>query len=581
MHHPLPPRRGRVGQRGVSLSALALILGVLVGCTPAAPSSTPSGQVPAAPSAPKTLVVAVNREPPEFAGGFTGSSGSGGAGPIKHIVHATLVTANDSLVLEPELAVDLLSIEKGNWKLNADGTMDTTWKLRPNTKWHDGTPFTSEDLLFTFMVNKDPELPTPWTSQLALMESASAPDPLTFVVHWSKPFFEADAAAGLDPLPRHLLRDLYQAGDKTAFGRSPVFSTQFVGLGPYKLSRWEPGTEMELTRFAEFVLGRPPFDSVIVRFVFDGNTMIANILSGNVDVIIPPSVSLDTAFEIRQRWEGTGNQVLMVSNQRERLLEIQHRQDTARPRFGLTILPVRTAFYQGIDRQGLVDAVNQGLTSPADSWISPSNPLRAQVEADIPKLPYDPKRAQQLLADAGWTRPAGGTLTHTETGEPFAIPLRADAGAGKEREITIVGEYWKALGAVPEIDIIPSAREGDREYESLSPGLLLTANLTGDSWFQNRTLTSQISTPANRWTGRNRMGYSNPAVDPIVEKLNATIDPRERLPLHRQLLQVQGNDLPMMPLYWEIVPVFAVKGVKPGNAGVWTLSNFVNWTRDS
>ena len=53
---------------------------------------------------------------------------------------------------QPQLAVKIPSIEKGSWKLNSDGTMDTTWKLRPNVKWHDGMPFTSADLVFTYQV---------------------------------------------------------------------------------------------------------------------------------------------------------------------------------------------------------------------------------------------------------------------------------------------------------------------------------------------------------------------------------------------------------------------------------------------
>jgi len=529
----------------------------------------------------------MNREPPYLGGGFTGAGGRGGAGEIKNIVHAYLVTENDVRVQQPELAVESLSVERGTWRLNTDGSMDTTWRLRPGVRWHDGTPFTSADLLFTFNVNKDPDLSTPWTAQLALMESAEAPDPLTFIVYWPRPYVDADRASGLDPLPRHLLEDSYRA-DKASFPFNPIFTTEFVGLGPYRLVRWEHGVDMEFSRFDEYFGGRPPFDSVLVRFIFDSNALVANILAGGVDVIVPPSVGLDTALEVKSRWEGTGNRVLMISTGRLRHLEIQHRPDVARPRLGLTERAVRQAFYQAIDRQGFADAVTLGLAPVADSWIAPNHPLRAQIEAAIPQFPYDVSRAQQLLTQAGWLRAGDGApsassgqaLVHAQTGERFDVQLRADQGAGKEREITIIGEYWKALGALPEIDIIPSAREGDRQYESLSPGTLLTGNLSPDEFYGDRTQSRFISTAANRWTGRNRMAYSNPNVDALLERMVQTIDPRDRLALHRQLLQEQGADLPMMPLYYEIVPVFLLRAVKPSSDGARTLWGFAGWDKE-
>src|SRR5207248_11311145 len=87
---------------------------------------------------------------------------------------------------------------------------------------------------------------------------------------------------------------------------------------------------------------------------------------------------------------------------------IQHRPEFARPPNGLTNQTVRQAFYQALDRQAIVDVDTAGLGTVADSWIAPTDEIRPQVEASIPKYPYDPARAQQVLAQVGWVRGADG-----------------------------------------------------------------------------------------------------------------------------------------------------------------------------
>ena len=560
------------------LLALFAVTLVLAGCAPAAPGQLGAPAQPSQPRAQKTLTIAENREPAHIEG-FTGAGGAGGAGTILNIVHNNLARENEKEVYIPELAVDLPSVEKGTWRLNPDGSMDTTWQIRPNVKWHDGAPFTSADLLFTFTLRKDPTLPSPRGVEGAqLMELATAPDPHTLVIHWSKTYNRAGESSGLNPLPRHILEELYLS-DKEAFVNSRYFQEDFIGLGPYRLVRWERGSHMDFAPFEDYYRGRPPLDRVIFRFVFDPNTLIANILADAVDIVLPPSVDLQTALEVRQRWEGTGNVVRFDSTNRLRHLEVQHRPDVARPPNGLTNVTVRQAFYHAINRPAFVEVITQGMAAVADSWIPPNHALRPIVEGQVPQFPYDPGRAQQLMARAGWVRGPDGVTVHQPGGERFEIQLRADQGAGKEKEVTIIGEDWKAIGAIPTIDIIPSAREGDREYESLSPGVLLTGNLAARNWFTDRTHSRYISSAANRWTGRNRTGYVNPRVDAILERLEVAIDPRDHAPLHQQLMREQMADIAIMPLYWEVQPVFMLKSVKESVVGARMTYRFWEWDK--
>jgi peptide/nickel transport system substrate-binding protein len=561
--------------------SMVALLSVLTACAPA-PSTAPVNPAPggSSPAVRKTLVLAHVQEPPHIEG-FSGEAGRGGAGPVRYMVHDYLVHEDDRPAHEPHLAVDVPSIEKGTWRLNADGTMEVAWTLRPNIKWHDGTPFTSADLLFSFGVYKDPELPSPFSPILALMESASAPDPRTFVVRWSQPYPFAYQAEGLIPLAKHVFEDRYAAGDKDAFVRSPHFTREWVGLGPYRIARWEPGTHLEMARFDDYYTGRPPFETVTVRFIGDGNTMLANIMASAVDVVLPPSVDLTTALDLRSRWEGTGNQVLITPTGRIHFMEIQHRPQFAKPTNGMTNLTVRQALNHATDRQGLVDVITAGHGQVADSYARPTDSFRAAVESAVVQYPYDPARAEALLAQAGWQRGTDGVLVDARTGERFESEIWGrQAVGGQEREPSIVADQWNRVGTRMTPYVIPAVRESDREHQATLPSVIISSNLGPEEWYMARLNSRFVASAADRWTGRNKLGYSNPQLDSIVDRLQTTIDTNQRNALHRELIQLETSEVAFMPLYWEVLPVLALKGVKLPPYSNRTASNFAAWDRE-
>lgn len=513
----------------------------------------------------------------ELAG--AGSPQGGQAQPFT-ILHNYLVIENDKTgEWVPQLATERISVDKGTWRINPDGSMDTTWKLRANIKWHDGRPFTAEDLVFSLTVLKDPEIPAGSSGggpALRLMESATAPDPHTLAIHWSGISVTADEAHGIDPMARHVLEDVYK-NDKPNFENSPRFREEFVGLGPYRLVAWERGSHMEMQRFDEYFLGRPLLDKVVVRFMQDANTTIANIFAGAVDVLTIRILEIDTAAEIRQRWLDAGHQMDIYP---DRIgfdtLEVQHRPEYARPqRNGLTNTIVRRAFYQAIDRKTLAEAMTHGFAPVADSWYSPSNELRAQLEPFIPQFPYDPAQAVQLLEQAGWVRGRDGVLTHTQTGDRFEVTV-----TGRQDDLrtqAAIADDWKAIGAVSTLVTHSPAEARDRQTISTHPGVLVTGGGNYNFLISNRLHTRFMTSAANQWTGANRSGYSNPKVDAVLDTLVVTIDPRQRLELHKELLREQMGDVALMPLFWSTHVWFAVagvRGIRDGNT--W---NIAEWDR--
>jgi peptide/nickel transport system substrate-binding protein len=242
---------------------------------------------------------------------------------------------------------------------------------------------------------------------------------------------------------------------------------------------------------------------------------------------------------------------------------------------------VRQAFYEAVDRQTLTDVMTQGLAPVADSWYWPTHPIRADVETAIPQYGHDPSHAVALLAQAGWTRGPDGGLVNASN-ERLEVPLWGLTGQvfGIERQLSIIADWWKAIGAQVDFQPIPTSRLSDAEYVATHPGPLLTS-FAGRQYQTDRMSTKAIPSAATRWSGFNRGGYSNPRVDAIFDGLNSTIDQHQRLPLRRELLQELMGNVVLMPLYWEVVPTLMVQGVRgPRHVATESTRNIFEWDRD-
>ena len=566
------PHKGRtLGMIGVTHRLLSLLVVALAaGCAPTAANTSSSGQ-PTVPAAPKVLTI-VGTE--GVIGNFPGVEGGGGghAGFVNE--YLTVVDPQDEVV--GRLAEETISVERGTWKLNADGTMDTIWKIRPNVKWQDGHPFTTEDLMFTYTAYKDPALPSFYAEALKLMTSAEAIDSLTFVVHWSEPYSRADLAPALDPMPKHILESLY-LNDKPNFPQSTFFRQDFVGTGAYRIKQWVQGSHIEYERNELYYLGRPPLDTVILKFITDKNTVLANVLAGSLDVVYNKgALDIEAALEAKNRWAGTGNSVSFVPSQRLISIELQFRRDSARPQFGLIERDVREAMMHAIDRQAMVDATTQGLSPIADDWITPTSKLAEAARGAAPRYDYDVAKAQRMLASVGWTKGQDGILVHQTTGEKFEFDLWNRFQLLKEQ--AIVGDYWKAVGVNVNIKQLPIAR--DRHLEATLTGGQMMDQTIAD-FAVGRLRGSDVATPANRYNGRNLAGYSNPRFDDLLKKLSLAIDVREQSKIHADIVREAFTDLAELPFYFQVTPLLIREGFSgPQGGGAASIDwNFYTWDK--
>ena len=293
--------------RSLLMQASLVLVIVAMGCAPSAPGGPSSRAEGAAPStsAPKHVLAAIRGSPISLAQRRTQpQTGSvPGLDSIEEMISAGMVHRDDRGVVLPMLAQEVPSIDNGQWKVFPDGRMETTYRIRPNARWHDGVPLTSDDLLFTVMAEQDKEVDMPRNATYDLISSITAPDDHTVVVAWSQPFIEADSMFSYEvapPMPKHILEPAY-SDDKATFFTRPYWNVEFVGAGPYKLREWVQDSKIIVTANDDYVLGRPRVDEIEVRFIPDPNVLMANVLAG-VELTIGRGLSIDQSVQVVNQW---------------------------------------------------------------------------------------------------------------------------------------------------------------------------------------------------------------------------------------------------------------------------------------
>ncbi|HEY3115542.1 MAG TPA: ABC transporter substrate-binding protein, partial [Chloroflexota bacterium] len=214
------------GMRQIKWHGLLLILAtILMGC--ATPGTAPSSPTSSQPPRTKTLTFAMNAEPEVI----LTAMGSRRPAALRNAVHQHLAANDNRGQALPQLAEELPSTANGTWVVRPDGTMQTTYRLRPNVTWHDGAPLTAEDLVFGWAVTSDPTFPVESKAASSEIGRIEARADHTLVIEWQRLYVQAYAITedDLGPFPAHLLRPLYEA-DKQQMWGSPYWTTMFVGV---------------------------------------------------------------------------------------------------------------------------------------------------------------------------------------------------------------------------------------------------------------------------------------------------------------------------------------------------------------
>src|SRR5581483_9686824 len=299
----------------------------------------------------------------------------------------------------PYLAKELPSTEKGTWRVLPDGRMETTYTLKENATWHDGQPITAQDWVFGYTVRTDPDFPGHSVDVERRLARVVAVDDHTLFLEWPGPYLWAGMIHLPDfpPLPRHTLEPMYLQ-DRASFFDGPQWREEFVGSGPFRVVSWEPGVELVFKAHESFVLGKPGLDEIRVRFLADANMIVANLLSGNLDMSFSTTIGFPQGEALEQTgWNGTVEYWPGLP----RYIEYQGR-DWGNTQPAVFDARVRRASNYAIDRASIADVVYGGHARVAYYWLSPIDPAYPAVDKAVPKYAYDPNRAQALLSESGW-----------------------------------------------------------------------------------------------------------------------------------------------------------------------------------
>jgi peptide/nickel transport system substrate-binding protein len=515
-----------------------------------------AGQATAATSAPKVVTLGLDEDLRNLWNVVTEGGGGGEGKKVLPIMHQPLVTNAADGSAQPRLLQMLPSIEGGTWKVFEDGSMETTWKLRP-VAWHDGTPFSARDVVFSVQVYQDPELPNSERDVVKFIAGVEQVDPMTVVVKWAEtyPFADRIEMRELLILPAHILESTYLDAKAQVLNHPYFSSTEYVGLGPFRMTAWERGSHLDVAANDQFFLGRPRIDRIRVRFIPDSNTLIANLKAGAVQATLgSKKLDRDLLRSLRREWEARAEGTVMAFPSNYKFAEVQ--QATNPQPADLADVRVRRALLHAIDRQQLAYAAWEDRGVIADSWVNPSFQRYQDVKDSIARYPYDVRRASALLEEVGWQRGPDGTLR--KDGKSFALTIRDFEG---EKQPLIVADYWSAVGVVGTYEYESPAQLQDRQARATFTGVTMYRNNPDIPSVAKRLATSNIPTPGNRWTGSNRGGYSNPEWDRIGSRAVATLDERTRLDLERQLLTIATTDLPLLPLFFDFEEMPVARGL--------------------
>jgi len=533
--------------------ALAVLL---AGCAgPGGPGGTRDASDRPTTVAAKRINAAINSSPPSISRDnlIAGSGTYQGGDVLEELMAGGLTHADWVGQKRPQLAEAIPSVENGLWKIFPDGRMETTWTVRANARWHDGAPVTADDFVFTATIAQDRELPVFGGREYRLLESVEAPDPRTLVIKWKQTYIRADEMFP-SVRPGHILESSYQA-DKLGMLQHAYWSTGYVGAGPFRLREFVLDSHLVMEAYDSYVLGRPRVDEIRVRFIPDTNTLIAHVLAGEVELTLGRNISMGQAVQLRDRWtDGT------IDVGSENWIALWPQMLNPTPPAVLDVR-FRRAILHAIDREQLVEVIQQGMTHVAHSLVHPSDPSYRGVEGSIIRYEYDPRRAASLIEGVGYTRGADG-MFRDASGQLLPLDVRTSGGDdAHEAGVITIAENLKRIGVTSEPYLIPQIQRDDRAFNAQFPGVRL--------WRQSNSLldmdrlhSREAAVAENRFSGGNRSRYSNPEFDALIDSYMVTISAPDRLPQLARLVHHMTDQLNVMGLWFNTEPIVVGKRLR-------------------
>jgi peptide/nickel transport system substrate-binding protein len=501
-------------------------------------TSSPSSAGP-----PKRITAVILSDLPTFSGRL--NSPLPGASEIEDLVNAGLVTVDADDVVHPQLGQAVPSLDNGLWKVSPTGEMEVTWRIREGARWHDGEAISAADLLFTLQVVMDKELPLWGDAVYADIGGVEALDARTVVVRWQRPTIWADQLFSRSfamLLPKHLLEKSY-TDEKASFTSLPYWNTAFVGAGPFKVREWSGGSHTVLDAFREYALGRPKIDEIEIKFMQDSTTVMANILSGTIDVTVGRGLSFDQGIQAREQFRDGKVELGLTS-----WVAIYPQLVTPDPPI-LSNVQFRQALLHAIDRDEMAQTIQSGLSPVAHTFLRPGQAQYRDVEARAVRYDYDVRRTGQLIEGLGYVRGADGGYRDAG-GRRLEFEDRTFETDINRKTTFATADYWQRAGIGVDVVVVPTARQREREYMATYPGITQQRYLFDRALAKNMH-SSRVPGPENGFTGANNVRYINSGLDSLIERYFATIPVSDRVGVMEQIVRHVTENLNAMGIFYD------------------------------
>jgi ABC-type transport system substrate-binding protein len=231
------------------------------------------------------------------------------------------------------------------------------------------------------------------------------------------------------------------------------------------------------------VLGRPKIDRLRVLFIPDRNTTLANLLAGAVHVSSDDSISFEQAVVLRREWAPTNGGTVIPAPTGWRNIQVQLRPEFMAPR-GLADPRVRRALAFTMDKQSLNEALFEGEGHLADTMVEPTRDYFPDVDRVIAKYSFDPRRSEQLMAEAGFAKGPDGVYTRPDEGR-FVGEIKVLGSSQNQAEMAILADIWRRSGFEFGQATFSSAQFQDGRARSSFTSLHPTGGPIGEPTYRN------------------------------------------------------------------------------------------------
>lgn len=445
-------------------------------------------------------------------------------------------------VIQPNLALEVPDQKNGG--ISEDG-LKWRIRLRDDVRWHDGTPFSAEDVKFTLELITNPNFRSWRTAGHALVRDITVISPTEISWRMEEPF--APYLSFLTEtfiVPKHIL-------EKEANPNNAAFNQAPVGTGPFKWGQRVPGDHLELVANPNYFGEGPHIERLVFKYIPDLTVLYTQFKSGDVDLVGQPYITPDHYGEAKTLPNRVVTLVPRTSFESFYL-------NLERPQF--KELAVREALYAAIDKEAIIQGLYYGVPTPTETFMPRQSFF---FNANLPLHQFDVNRAGKILDQAGWAKGADGI--RAKNGVRLSFTNSTTSGDPLREQVQqFLQQTFAQLGVEMKISNLPAAvMWGEFWTQSQFDSVIVGSSylIGADPDVTNRLHSRSIAVKGGR--GSNNAQYTNPEVDALLDKGARTFDSEARRAIYSRVQELVRRDLPFLPLYQSN----AVEGLKKGING--------------